>query len=98
MGPAGVPDAAIGGAYVSTVSMEIGTSIAIEFTAYPETVSLAWFTELASSAAVRTGGDLWVFKVSKAPPRSIQKPSSVFPANVLIPFVVVVIAALNKAS
>src|SRR5438309_1887680 len=76
------------------VNIEIGTSMAIEFTAYPETVSLARFTLLASSAAERTGGDLWVFKVSKAPPRSIQKPSSVVPAKVLIPLVVVVIAAL----
>src|SRR5687768_7664488 len=52
------------------VRSSIGTSIAIEFTAYPETVSAARFAFAASSAGERTG-NLLVLNVSNAPPRSI---------------------------
>src|SRR5437867_1180652 len=79
-----------GGSMASVlVSMLIGTSMAMAFTEYPETVSLERFTKAASSAALRMGGDLCVFKVSNAPPRSIQNGSSTVPAKTLIPLAAV---------
>src|SRR5262245_29230051 len=80
------------------VSIATGTSIAIAFTEYPDTVSLATFALAASCAGVSTPPPTAArrFRVSKAAPRSIQKGSSTVPANTFTPGVpVVYVAALN---
>src|SRR5262245_41250781 len=80
------------------VNIEIGTSIAIEFTAYPDTASDARFVLAASCAALKTGGAKDVLSVSNAPPRSIQNASSVVPAKTLMPPPVSYVPAANSAS
>jgi len=62
------------------VSSETGTSVAIEFTAKPDTVSLAKFARLASCTALETGA-IPKFKLSKAPPMSPKYGSSTVPAK-----------------
>jgi len=69
------------------VSIATGTSIAIELTAYPATVSGAKFIFAVSWLGVSTPDATLDrrLSVSKAAPRSIQNASSVVPANTLMP-------------